>query len=254
MWGLWVSEIERIWRRKRMIAFGGVYLLLLLSNMWMLKLSGWGQYRFGGRVEMHELSAPWFMMEGISLLLVMAILPILFVEHLGGEIHSGAYRMYMLRSFSRFRLWLAKLLALIATIGVFMGTTCLIAFACGRLFFPHSDTVLIYGAEVPIASTAAALYTVKVYLLLALVCVLKLALSSMVCLFVPRPLMAYIVIFVGSIAALYLNKELVLLFDPFQRILTALSPEGWPKFWIYAIGFTAVFAAASFWRWERRAV
>ncbi|GLI07457.1 hypothetical protein YDYSG_34870 [Paenibacillus tyrfis] len=254
MFGLWLSEMERIWKRKQMLVLGGIYWLLWIFNTSMLYSSGWGDYRFGGRELLHDLNTPWFAMEGISLLLVLAIFPILFVDHLGGEIFSGAYRLYMLRAYSRFQLWLAKLLALASTVLIFVGVTCFISIICARLFFPHSETFIKYGATEPVGSAEALWYTVAFYLLFALVCLAKLLMCSMVCQFVPRPLVAFIVLFVGSIAMIYAVNELSIYFDPFYPIVRALSPDGSPKFWFYLLGSMAAFAAVSLLRWQRKIV
>lgn len=254
MFGIWVSEMERIWRRKLIIIYS-VFLFFVIANIWSLKIRGWGEFRFGeGVIPMNDLNMPWFMMSEVSLFLIAVILPIIFVDQLGGEIHSGAYRLYLLRPFRRFQFWLAKLLALAATTIILVGVTYLVAVLSAWLFFPHSDTLVKYGATVPVGSAEAVLYTIKFYLLFILTCIAKLMLSSAVCLFVTRPLIAFFALFIGSIALYQFARGLVILFDPFQQILLALGEEGVSKFWLYLFGSIIAFTIISFLRWERKVV
>ncbi|SCW63405.1 hypothetical protein SAMN04487970_102248 [Paenibacillus tianmuensis] len=254
MFGLWISEMERIWRRKLIIIYC-IFLLLVIANIWSLKIRGWGEFRFGeGKIPMNDLNMPWFMMSDVSLLLVAVILPIIFVDQLSGEIYSGAYRLYLLRPFRRFQFWGAKLLALAATTTIFISATYFVAILGAWLFFPHSDTLVMYGSTAPVGPGEAVLYTLKFYLLFVLTCIAKLMLSSVVCLFVSRPLIAFFVLFISSIVLYQFAKELVILFDPFQQILLAISAEGALKFWIYLFGSMIAFTIISFLRWERKVV
>ncbi|UHA73646.1 ABC transporter permease [Paenibacillus sp. 481] len=255
MFGIWVSELERIWKRKSMLFLNSILLFLVLINIWSLKINGFGEFRFGeGRILMHDLNMPWFMMSGVSLFFVLAILPVIYVDHLGGEIHSGAYRLYMLRPFHRYQLWLAKLLALAVTTVIMIIFTYIIAVICAKLFFPQSETLVKYGESTAVGKTEALLYTVKFYALFTVTCLTKLMFSSVICLFVPKPIIAYIVLFAASITLYQIAKPLIIVFDPFQQILLALRTEGAPEFWIYALGTTAVCTVVSFLCWQRKVV
>lgn len=255
MFGMWVSEMERIWKRKSMFLLFGASLLLLFASIWIFKIRGWGEFRYGeGRIVLDNLNMPWFVMDGISLLMVAVILPIIFVDQLSGEIHSGAYRLYMLRSFRRFQFFLIKLLALAATITIYIGATYFIAVISAWLFFPHNDTLMIYGTTDPVGPMEAFFYTMKFYMVFILVCIAKLMLSSVVCLLVSRTLISFFILFVISIVLYQFATELVILFDPFQQILLALGPKGSPVFWIYLFGSMFVCSIFSFLLWQRKAV
>lgn len=199
MFGIWISEMERVWKSKSMLILYLIFILLLAANTWGAMLNGSGNLRFGGgRIEFNNLNMPWYMMDGISLVLTVVVLPVIYVNHLSGDIHSGAYRLYMLRPFSRVQILLSKLLALAATTIILIGFTYIFAMATSWIFFPKSNVVTLYGSNEPVSVTKAIMFNFNFYALFALVSIAKLMFCSAICLFVTRPLFAYITIFVLS--------------------------------------------------------
>ncbi|MCV9950038.1 ABC transporter permease [Paenibacillus sp. BT-177] len=255
MSGIWLSELERIWNRKSTFLLYIAMLLIIFVNIWSLKTNGTMRFRFGeGTVVVNNLNLPWLMMSEISLFLILAMLPILYVDQLGGDLHSGAYRLYVLRPYRRFQFWLGKLLALSVTTVIFTGTALMIGIVAGWLLFPHTSTFFKYGSGAVSPSSDAIPYTLAFYLILTLVCVAKLLLVSAVCLFISRPLFAFIAIFVLSVALYQVVRPLVLLMDPFQQIMLALRVEGSFKFWMCLIAIILVGSVISFVRWQKKII
>lgn len=77
-------------------------------------------------------------------------------------------------------------------------------------------------------------------------------LSSAVCLFMSRPLFAYIVILILSVFLFELFRPLIMLMDPFQQIMLALRVDSSFNFWMCAGGLILVSIIISFTRWEKR--
>ncbi|KJK30171.1 ABC transporter permease [Paenibacillus sp. P2(2022)] len=255
MSGIWLSELERIWNRKSTFLLYIAMLLIIFVNIWSLKTNGTMRFRFGeGTIVVNNLNLPWLMMSEISLFLILAMLPILYVDQLGGDLHSGAYRLYVLRPYRRFQFWLGKLLALSVTTAIFTGTALVIGIVAGWLLFPHTSTFFKYGSGVISPSSDAIPYTLAFYLILTLACVAKLLLVSAVCLFISRPLFAFIAIFVLSVALYQVVRPLVLLMDPFQQIMLALRVEGSFKFWMCLIAIILVGSVISFVRWQKKII
>ncbi|KTS83266.1 hypothetical protein NS115_08250 [Paenibacillus jamilae] len=255
MLGIWRSEMERIWNRKSTFLLYIAYILIVIAIIWSHKVTGTKVLRFGeGTVVVNNLNLLWLMMSEVALFLITAILPILYVDQLSGDLYSGAYRLYMLRPYRRFQFWLAKLLALSATTVIFMGTSLLIGVIAGWLFFPHSSTFLKYGSSVASLRSDSISYILAFYLVLTLVCLVKLMLSSVVCLFVSRPLFAYIVILMLSVFLFELFRPLIMLMDPFQQIMLALRLDSSLNFWMCAGGLILVSIIISFTRWQRKIV
>ncbi|MBE0340040.1 ABC transporter permease [Paenibacillus sp. 28ISP30-2] len=255
MLGIWRSEMERIWNRKSTILLYIAFVLIVIANIWSLKITDTMRFRFGeGIVAVNNLNLPWLMMSEVSLFLITAMLPILYVDQLSGDIHSGAYRLYVLRPYRRFQFWLGKLLALSVTTMFFTGTTLLIGVFAGWMLFPNAATFFKYGSTLPSTSTEAVSYTLAFYLLLTLVCLAKLMLSSVVCLFISRPLFAFIAILALSMFLYPIFKPLVVLMDPFQQILLALRVDGSFKFWM-CLGMTVLLCSiVSFTRWQKKVI
>ncbi|AOK90361.1 ABC transporter permease [Paenibacillus sp. S33] len=255
MSGIWLSELERIWNRKSTFLLYIAMLLIVFVNIWSLKTNGTMRFRFGeGTVIVNNLNLPWLMMSEISLFLILAMLPILYVDQLSGDLHTGAYRLYVLRPYRRFQFWLGKLLALSVTTVVFTGTALVIGIVAGWLLFPHTSTFFKYGSGTASPSSDAIPYTLAFYLVLTLACVAKLLLSSAVCLFISRPLFAFIAIFVLSAALYQVVRPLVLLMDPFQQIVLALRVEGSFNFWMCLIAITLIGSVISFVRWQKKII
>lgn len=255
MLGIWRSEMERIWNRKSSLLLYIAYILIVIAIIWSHKVTGTKVLRFGeGTVVVNNLNLPWLMMSEVALFLITAILPILYVDQLSGDLYSGAYRLYVLRPYQRFQFWLAKLLALSAITVIFMGTSLLIGIIAGWLFFPHSSTFFKYGSSVASFRSDAIPYILGFYLVLTLVCLVKLMLSSVVCLFVSRPLFAYIVILILSVFLFELFRPLIMLMDPFREILLALRIDNSFEFWMCAGGMIIACMIISFTRWQKKIV
>lgn len=160
MLAIWQSEMERIWNRKSTLLLYIAYIFLVVAIIWSHKVTGTKVLRFGeGTVVVNNLNLPWLMMSEVALFLITAILPILYVDQLSGDLYSGAYRLYMLRPYRRFQFWLAKLLALSASTVIFMGTSLLIGVFAGWLFFPHSSTFLNMVHLLPLPLRRRTLHT-----------------------------------------------------------------------------------------------
>ncbi|QOS81652.1 ABC transporter permease [Paenibacillus sp. JNUCC31] len=256
MLGIWISELERDWKKKSKIVLFSAFLIVIISNIWGLSSSQMGVFRFGeGSILLNNLNAPWFMMDGMSLLMMAALLPIFYIDQLSGELNSGAYRLYALRPYRRFELWLGKLLALAATTVVGIGIVYIISMIGSKFFFSSSDTAALYGFKDDVGRLPAELYTIKFYGVFLLTCLAKLLFCSAICVFISRPIIAFLVIFGLSIVLYhYIATELVFLFDPFRPILVSLQSGGSISFWLYLTGASILFGAISFWGWQRKVI
>lgn len=255
MLGIWRSEMERIWNRKSTLWLYIAYIFIVIATIWSHKVTGTKVLRFGeGTVTVNNLNLPWLMMSEVALFLTTAMLPILYVDQLSGDLYSGAYRLYMLRPYRRFQFWLAKLCALSVTTVIFIGTSLLISIFAGWLLFPHSSTFLKYGSSVMSTSSDAIPYILGFYLILTMVCLVKLMLSSAICLYVSRPLFAYIVILFLSVFLFELFRPLIILMDPFQQIMLALRVDNSFKFWMCVGGVIVACMFISFTRWQKKIV
>lgn len=256
MTGIWLSEMQRNWSRKTKLVLYLVIFILLAANMWGLTSSPWGQYRFGeGKILLSNLNASWFFMNGPSLLLISAFLPALYIESMGGELQSGRYRLYMLRPYKRYQLWLGKLLALAATTAIIVAVIYMIGVIGAQLLFPHQSTTTLYLHHVEVGEFQAHWYTIKFYLLFLLVCWAKLLFCSAVCMFISRPLVAFLVQLILSFVIYRLiAREMVIQADPFQQILLALQHDPINHFWTYLVGSSIILAVISFVSWQRKIV
>lgn len=253
MLGIWKSEMERIWSRKSTYLLYVAYILIIVAIIWSYKMTGTKIFRFGeGTMVVNNLNLPWLMMSEVALFLITAMLPILYVDQLSGDLYSGAYRLYMLRPYRRLWFWLAKMLALSVTTVTFVGTGLFISVLAGWFLFPHSFTFLKYGASTPSTSSDAVTYILAFYLILFIVCLVKLMLSSAVCLFVSRPLFAYLSILVLSAFLFKLSRPLIMLMDPFREILLALRVQNSFEFWVCTGTMLVVCIIISCVRWQKR--
>jgi len=199
MFGAWVSEMERIWKSKSMLIMYLIFILLLSANLWGGVLNGSTNLRFGeGRIELNNLNVPWYMMDRISLVLTLVVLPVIYVNQLSGEIHSGAYRLYVLRPLPRFQILLSKLLALAATTIILIGFAFIFVTAASWLLFPKADMMTLYGSSESVHGFKAILYSFNFYALYTLASLSKLMFCSVVCLFISRPFVSFVTIFMLS--------------------------------------------------------
>lgn len=256
MLGIWISELERDWKKKYKVMMFSAFLMVAMFNIWGSSSLQRGVFRFGeGSIVLNNLNAPWFVMDGMSLLMMAALLPMIYIDQLSGELNSGAYRLYALRPYRRFQLWLGKLLALAATTVVGVGIVYIVSMIGSKTLFASSDTAALYGIKGEVGRLSAEWYTIKFYGVFLLTCLAKLLFCSAVCVFISRPIIAFLVILGLSIVLYhYLATDLVFLFDPFRPILLSLQSGGSGSFWLYLIGSSILFGAISFWGWQRKVI
>ncbi|OBA06143.1 hypothetical protein A9P44_04310 [Paenibacillus polymyxa] len=250
--GLWISELERIWKGKRIRAFGCVYLLALLIDIGFLRLTGGIKIDLSSWFSVDALNLPVFIMKDMSFLLQLFVLPGLFVESLADEIHSGAYRIYMLRSFDRYQHWLVKLLTQIVLIVSFIFGTTLVSLACGWLFFSHPQSTVVYLVPESIGYGKVLWLTIQYDLLLVLTSIAVLVICSVFSILITRVSIVYACTILGLLGSYVIVSELRFLHDPFVSILRVLCGQGSMIFWMYLTGIIVICPIISFWIWSKR--
>ncbi|WP_019421981.1 ABC transporter permease [Paenibacillus sp. OSY-SE] len=255
MIGLWMSERERIWKKKRVLILCSAYLLILAIYIAKLIYSGVGLYDYGeGKAALHNLNLSWFVLQDMSFIIQAIILPIFAVSTLCDEIHSGCYRLYMLRPFRRYQHWSIKLIALLEVVLVFIIGTYVISMISGWIFLPHSQSAILYHTTEPIGFWEANLYTIKLYLMHVLTCLLMIMMSSVICFFVPVSVVAFMIIFCFPFLMSVINSEFIIMNNPFSIVLDVLSPTGHSIFWVYILGSLMVTSFISFVRWKTKSI
>ncbi|MBN3524495.1 hypothetical protein [Paenibacillus apiarius] len=255
MIGLWMSERERIWKKKRVLILCSAYLLILAIYIAKLIYSGVGLYDYGeGKAALHNLNLSWFVLQDMSFIIQAIILPIFAVSTLCDELHSGCYRLYMLRPYRRYQHWSIKLIALLEVVLVFIIGTYVISMISGWIFLPHSQSAILYHTTEPIGFWEANLYTIKLYLMHVLTCLLMIMMSSVICFFVPVSVVAFMIIFCFPFLMSVINSEFIIMNNPFSIVLDVLSPTGHSIFWVYILGSLMVTSFISFVRWQTKSI
>ncbi|PZM64815.1 hypothetical protein DOE73_14745 [Paenibacillus dendritiformis] len=144
---------------------------------------------------------------------------------------------------------------MITTIVIINMLTYAITMAGSWFFFPSADTFHKYLDTSSYGAMESIQYTTYFYIVFTLTCISKLLLSSVICLLVSRPLIAYLVTFASSFGLYMLvTKKLVFLADPFQQILLAIGIQGNKEFWYYLFGSIFIFSFLSFWGWKKKMI
>lgn len=162
MYTLIKCELQRIFRKKVRIVLVlslGVLLLLILFNT----LFGVGFYSPTVQTPLNALNLAPFVLKDYHFYLILILCPYLVAESFNKEWYSGAYRMIMIRPYSRNQLYVAKLISIYFVIALFLGISCTIAILYGNFVYPSVSTTIYFGAEHVYNGVEAMIFTIKFY-------------------------------------------------------------------------------------------
>ncbi|MDN4594398.1 ABC transporter permease [Polycladomyces subterraneus] len=141
---LMVSEMERIWSRKKsLVSFVILGLLLVFMTFWLHR-GGIGFYDPLHTTRLNSVNFPVFLLKEMSFILSLILIPMMVVDNFNGECTSGAYRLVMICPFSRWQLLTAKWVSQAIVIGAMLVMILLYGVVAGAVLFPHEQTVTFF--------------------------------------------------------------------------------------------------------------
>lgn len=225
-----ISEWERAWGRKKTQMLLIVYPVLVFLTEWFVLQFGVGFYDMEHEVSLHALNFPLFSLRDLSLLLTFVIAPMLWVDSFSGEYSTGAYRMVLIRPYSKGKLLAAKWFSQ----AVLTGTLLLIPFVMSQivgwinLSNPSVTTFFYEGAE-RYDMEEAILYQLCFYGWIYLILLVCQSVCALLSTWMPNPILSFLAYAGGLIGSIYLADSFIILFghtDGIFRLMAGKADDG----------------------------
>ncbi|MGR5861416.1 ABC transporter permease [Bacillus pacificus] len=135
-----ISEFERIFNRKKTKALIVIFgLLLILHSVWVHTFGVAIYDTKGTEAILSNLNFPVAVTREWYFTLFLLIFPILFIDSFNSEISSGAYRLVMIRPVGRWELLLAKWIAQMSIVSLFLLMAFIESYIYGTFFIRRAE-------------------------------------------------------------------------------------------------------------------
>lgn len=244
------SEWERIWERKKARVILPLFGLTLLFVLFFETTFRVGFYDANTMTSLNSLNFSLFFLRDISYILTLIITPITVVDNLNGENASGAYRMILIRPYSRNQILTAKWISLTLFFALFVSITLLFGSITGYLFFPHTNTTSVLNDSYDIFGMIY--YTIRFYGSYLLVLVAELSLGSVICTLMPNAILSYLGIIGFMIASIYISDLFQFFLLPTKVFFRFFSADGNFYSYLLILGFIISGYLISLLIWNRK--
>ncbi|MFZ5818127.1 MAG: ABC transporter permease [Bacillota bacterium] len=157
-----LSEWERIWTKPRtrvlLVMVPCISIVTALFYQWNNQT-----LEPASRFYVSALSFPYMNFNVHLFLTLSFLIPLVAVDVFTGEVESGALRTVLLRPFERHQIFVAKLLALVSFLYVFLAAILIVSYPLGFLLLPYQPTVALFGMTAPAGWETTLLYTLRYY-------------------------------------------------------------------------------------------
>lgn len=220
-----ISEFLRMrGRRKNKASFIIVLVNFIFSISWYKTFGeGTGVYTPGISTKINSLNLPIFVMKDLASILFLIVLPMLFIDSLSGEYESGAYRLILIRPYSKIKLWFSKLIAQSLFSLVIFVVFFILSVISGYILFPKATVTNFYNIPKAYDQLGAFIYNFKVVALMYFVSIAILALASLISSIVSKSVASFLIVISFLIAGIYIGHGLQVIFLPFHNIIKVLS-------------------------------
>ncbi|HDI3121313.1 hypothetical protein FDA77_04960 [Clostridium botulinum] len=220
-----ISEFLRMrGRRKNKASFIIVLVNFIFGISWYKTFGeGMGVYTPGICTKINSLNLPIFVMKDLASILFLIVLPMLFIDSLSGEYESGAYRLILIRPYSKIKLWFSKLIAQSLFSLVIFVVFFILSVISGYILFPKVTITNFYNIPKVYNKLGAFIYNFKVVALMYFVSIAILALASLISSIVSKSVAAFLIVISFLIAGIYIGHGLQVIFLPFHNIIRLLS-------------------------------
>lgn len=222
---VWLSEWQRVFKRKKTIVGIVIYLLLVgLEALFLYAVGGVSFYNKDQDVLLNNLNTAPFFLRELGMFLVFILIPMFVSDSFNGEYTSGAYRLVLLRPQGRFMLFIAKLGVQAAIVVCLLAATWLIATAFGIVVFPSVQEVSFYNT-IPLQPLQASIYVLAFYVIAFLVLFAVICVGSAISSIMPNSILSYVGTVGFLIGCTYLSEYFFIFFQVSDTIFEILSQQ-----------------------------
>lgn len=234
-----ISEFLRMRsRKKNKICLLILIIAFLFTIFWDSSAflgQGIGFYTPDISCKLNSLNYPLFCMKNVIFILFIVVLPILFIDSLSGEYESGAYRLILVKPYTRMEFWFSKLIVQsLFTLMIFI-IFFILSIIAGYALFPKVSSTTFYNSSINYTVVSAFLYNLKAVLLMCLVSNAILAISALISSVIPKAVISFIILLSILIGSLYVGHGFDALLMPLEAIVKLLSSGERMKFYVPVI-------------------
>lgn len=207
MINIWISELERTFKRKKTWVGLIVYILLLgFECLFLYMVGGQSFYDPDHVVKLNSLNTAPFFLRELGLFIIFVLLPMFVVDSFNGEYTSGAYRLVLLRPRGRAALFAVKWGVQAAIIFCLLCITWFVAAIYGHLVFPEVNEVSFLNTG-ELQSSEAFIYVLTFYSIALLVLLAVLTIGSLISTVMPNVILSYIGVIGFFIGGMYISDH-----------------------------------------------
>lgn len=252
MKSLIVSELERIWQRKRTWISLIIYSLVTLAVCIFLQVYKLGFYDPSTAIELNALNFSPFVMKETHIILMFVVCIMIFTDSLSYEKSIGALRLVMIRPYKKHKFIISKWISLVITLIPFLFTTFLISTVWGMVCLPKVNNTTILNMAGSFGVLDMFIFNLKFYLLELVILVCLLAVSSIVSLVVPNAIIGGISTIVITVGLVYVHDRFDFLLLNLKRNFDVLAHVSNESFILWAISMIAIGLIISIGVWSKR--
>lgn len=252
MRALFLSEWERMWKRKKTKTSLILFAAVVLFDCWFLKAQGVGAFDAVSSVPLNVHNFSVFLLKEVSFLLTLIVAPLLIIDSMNSENAAGQLRLVLIRPISFAKLAAAKWLCLAAVLFLFTVITFGIGEAVGRLWLPDAATVTFLNPEHTYDAAGALGYALRSYGLFLLILLAELSVVGLISSSMPNAIVSYLVWVGVMVGALYGSEALSFFLLSASTIFKLLAGTyGFPFFPPVLVCLGLGFLA-TIWTWQNR--
>ncbi|MFD3158777.1 hypothetical protein ACFIJ5_18360 (plasmid) [Haloimpatiens sp. FM7330] len=166
----------------------------------------------GLEISLNSLNYSVTQLTDFNAVLIFIILPLYFTECLSLEIDTGAYKMILLRPIKKWKLLVAKWIALASIYAAILCCVYLTKTLIGYIFMPRVESTNYFIINSKLGLFDSTIYNIKYYLIILVIHLSLLGITSFISVIVKKPILTFLGSIAFMIAALYLFKPMIDIF------------------------------------------
>lgn len=231
---IWMSECERMFKRKKTWVGIAIYLLLIgLEALFLYGVGGVSFYSPEEAVLLNSLNTAPFFLRELGIFLIFIIIPMFVVDSFNGEYSSGAYRLVLLRPQGHVTLLAVKLCVQGTIIFVLLMVTWVIATLFGKIVFPAAEEVTFLNTGF-LEPFQAMMYSLSFYLIAFLILFALISIGSVISSVMPNAILSYIGIVGFVIWTIYVSDQFLFFLSMSDSIFEIMGNQQVSTFIIIA--------------------
>ncbi|MBM7854020.1 hypothetical protein JOC37_000392 [Desulfohalotomaculum tongense] len=252
MKALILSELERIWGRKRtgiLFILNIVFIFIICAFINFYKV---GFYGTDAYIKLNSLNfSPFVLREG-HIILACIICPIIFIDCLNYEKTSGGFRLYMIRAYDKFEYIVSKWTALSITLFIFVLSIFIVSTVFGFTLMPQTEYTELINVQGKHGLISALIYNIKFYMIEYMILLCILGIASLVSVLAPNAVLAVIATIAVIVGSIYVWDGFSFLLFSTDEIFKVLGGINTAQFFINSAGIILITALSSEIIWNKK--